>query len=279
MLEPRNLRHDWYGKNQERRSAFTDVPLSLTVETFLPPPATMIENHFSIRTLNARTRAGKAHGFSMIELLVSIATIAILCALLMPAWKMTKRGAQSTQCSARLKNWGQMIRLYSLDHNGFIAVRGEDGKEGWASSKGPYAPYISDVLQQVNIQLPKYRNCPAFPSEGKTVSYVMNYPSFNDGSSPLREKIPFATLASPSKLLLMTDGDSNGGSYLQGLEAFEPYVKRLSSSPFSRHAGGVNALFADGHIAKCHWEPKMPNDPDSFVAQKDVWLVIDPSSN
>lgn len=215
-------------------------------------------------------------GFSMIELLASIATLAVLFALLMPAWQMTKRGSQSTQCSARLKSWGQMIHLYSLDHNGFIAVRGEDGKESWASSKGPYTPYISDVLQEVNVQLPKLRNCPAFPPGGKTVSYVMNWPLFSDGSFPPREKIPFSTLSSPSKLLLMTDGESNGGSYLQGLAAFEPYVKNLSSSPFPRHGGGINALFADGHIAKCHWEAKAANDPDSFVAQKNVWFVVDP---
>jgi prepilin-type N-terminal cleavage/methylation domain-containing protein/prepilin-type processing-associated H-X9-DG protein len=62
--------------------------------------------------------------FTLIELLVVIAIIALLMSILMPALAHVKKQAQSVACTARLRSWGLMYKLYTDDNGGFF-------NEGW----------------------------------------------------------------------------------------------------------------------------------------------------
>lgn len=52
-------------------------------------------------------------GFSLIELLVSIAIIAVLLGILIPVLAKARQAAQRTACSARLRSLGQAAHLYA----------------------------------------------------------------------------------------------------------------------------------------------------------------------
>ena len=56
-------------------------------------------------------------GFTLVELLVVIAVIAILAALLLPALSRAKERAYRAQCTSNLKQLGVAIELYADDHN------------------------------------------------------------------------------------------------------------------------------------------------------------------
>jgi prepilin-type N-terminal cleavage/methylation domain-containing protein len=68
-------------------------------------------------------------GFTLVELLVVISIIALLMAILMPAFGKAKKQARAVMCKARLKQWGTIWTLYCDDNDGYFS-----GGEGvyWA---------------------------------------------------------------------------------------------------------------------------------------------------
>ena len=62
----------------------------------------------------------KSVGFTLIELLVVIAIIALLMAILFPVLRSARNQARATVCRANLKQWGQILNLYTQDNEGFL---------------------------------------------------------------------------------------------------------------------------------------------------------------
>jgi prepilin-type N-terminal cleavage/methylation domain-containing protein len=76
---------------------------------------------------------GKRSGFTLVELLVVIAVIALLMAILIPALTKAKEQARSIACRANLKQWGVICAAYADDNNGRF----------WSGATSPPAPSTS----------------------------------------------------------------------------------------------------------------------------------------
>lgn len=63
-------------------------------------------------------RRKKSGGFTLIELMIVIAIIAILAAILVPNFIRARAQGQFTACKSNLKNIGTALEMYSTDASG-----------------------------------------------------------------------------------------------------------------------------------------------------------------
>ncbi len=66
-------------------------------------------------------------GFTLVELLVVIAVIAVLMAILLPVLGRVRKQAKSVVCRAHLKQWGRVFALYTEEHEGCFQRNGDNG--------------------------------------------------------------------------------------------------------------------------------------------------------
>jgi len=78
-------------------------------------------------TLVIRKRSCKQTGcaFTLIEVLVVVALLAVLAALLLPALAGGKGKARQAQCLSQLEQWVMALHLYSNDNDYAIPRRGQ----------------------------------------------------------------------------------------------------------------------------------------------------------
>jgi len=197
------------------------------------------------------THARKNGAFTLVELLVVIAVIAILASLLLPALTRAQAKAHSTRCLNNLRQWGLAFRQYADDNKDCLPRRGQgiqplaqiDRPEDWFNALPPY--FNCQSYQQLFATNQKFKPrsstvfvCPdaTDPGSNHFLPYGMN---MNLCPWNLPEPTKFAEVASPSLVVAMADAP---GPYASTFPSTRPY------SVLARHSGRVNILFLAGHV-------------------------------
>lgn len=213
-----------------------------------------------------KTRKVSSGAFTLIEILASMAIVAVLAALLFPAiGKMTQK-AREAKCLSNLRQLGSAWLAYANDNGGRLA------SSGWKNtSTNPDYPGIRDYAGMPAGSIgsdPWLRatvfTCPALQANPATATqeaffrtYGVNelacdlyYPNPTYGGQKRR----LANINRPSQFAVAMDGSIAPGSPASSLygstcsnrQGKEQWVQMPHGSPSNK---GANVLYADGHVA------------------------------
>jgi prepilin-type N-terminal cleavage/methylation domain-containing protein/prepilin-type processing-associated H-X9-DG protein len=193
---------------------------------------------------------GATPGFTLVELLVTVAVIALLAALMLPALAAVREKGRGAQCLSNQRQWGLAFRLYVDDNEDFLPRRGQgmqpvtrlDRPEDWFNALPPYLDLVPYAGQVAAGRRPRAHEnsvfvCPVANDPGAAVflSYGMN---MNLSPWNLPQATRLSAIREPVRVVSLGEGP---GAYASTYPSAKPY------SVVARHARRVNLLFLDGH--------------------------------
>ena len=210
--------------------------------------------------------------FTIIELLLVIAIIAILASLLLPALQGGKTSAQRIKCVSNLHQFAIATHLYWDDNSGncfryggwptnsgqlywfgWIGV-GAEGDRPFDPSQGFLFPYLRgrglDMCPSFNYALAQYK----LKATGATYGYGYNRFLFSPEKGP---PLNIASLRSPASIALYADA-AQVNTFQAPASPDNPmieewyYVDDSTNQPNGhfRHSQRANVSFCDGHVAQ-----------------------------
>lgn len=212
----------------------------------------------------------RRRGFTLLELLAVIATIAILAALLLPILGRAKMKAQRTACSSNLRQLGLAWVMYYNDNAGALVPSSPDSPDVWVQGDMSISNQAVnlDLIRQGKLyhynQSPSIYHCPA--DQGKIIdgnlvhavrSYSMNcfMGARNDQTvipPTAVDYVPFfakdAEIRRPSEMWVLLDEDQR--SINDGFFITDPSGHMWFDFPAvseQRHNFSYSLCFADGH--------------------------------
>ncbi|MBR4664017.1 MAG: prepilin-type N-terminal cleavage/methylation domain-containing protein [Lentisphaeria bacterium] len=204
--------------------------------------------------------------FTLIELLIVIAIIAILAGMLLPALNAARDKAKSIACVSNLKQWGTAMQSYSGSYDGYVMPSGGYPDKGydWHHFKGTPRELVAPSVtlsfwvagksvngcgmhsQETLSGVDKEKNCAYF-------SYIMNnyICSINNPDWPLPK---LSRLRRPGSLYYIleaskypAEGGANGATGLTVISPEQNDTARLRAGFL--HNKRMNILHADGHVS------------------------------
>lgn len=165
-------------------------------------------------------------GFTLIELMIVIAIIAILAAILVPNFLKARAQGQLTACKSNLKNIGTAAEMYATDNGGrypqqetdFTATDAGSGAGGGAYMKSiPMCPAAGDASNyKVTIsERPDYFGVQCIGENHKAAGIKTDFPQFDSIASLMEGKEKDNTSSKNDSITtnMATLGSSNTKSY------------------------------------------------------------------
>jgi prepilin-type N-terminal cleavage/methylation domain-containing protein/prepilin-type processing-associated H-X9-DG protein len=204
------------------------------------------------------------HGFTLVEMLVVIAIIAVLAAIAFPGYKSMLENSRATQCTANLREIFTGIQGYVQDNNGQYPPSRRTGgnPEFWFAAIGPYLDEGRRFDQSKVKTGPWPQNIPfACPSctnhgwGGAGIDVGINGyqvgATVNTNNITTAMRIAKASALSTTLLVADAQGAGGGGAWQVGWRIGAAGSFNISTEAIAtRHKGRANVLYFDGHVGQ-----------------------------
>ena len=200
----------------------------------------------------------KTNLFTLLELLVTIAVIAVLASLLLPALGKAKATALRITCSNQLKQMGVGIYNYVDDYGGNLPYLRDQAPYGEKFlNKLPTRPDTKTPVQYFPMGL---LDCPGDQTRTSEVDYWPYYGAYSvnlsygynchliagDNNSPYYKPRQISLLRLPSQDAMMfevsRDMGCNTSAQISHIAGNSAFLNEM------HHGNGNNFLFVDGHV-------------------------------
>lgn len=233
----------------------------------------------------------KRRGFTLVELLVVIAVIAILAALLLPALARAKESARRIRCTSNLRQLGLATQMYWADNedqcfryrSGFTnkgvtywfgwLEQGAEGQRAFDATQGALYPYLQgrgvEICPSLNYSLGQFK----LKAKGAAYGYGYNLHLSTAAHQP---PVRISTLTRPTDTALFADA-AQVNTFQAPASPANPMLEEnyyistntAEATTHFRHGQKANVIYCDGHVAP---EPPAPGSldprlPDQFVGR------------
>lgn len=220
--------------------------------------------------------------FTLVELLVVIAVVAILASLLLPALTRARETAQEIGCRNNLRQVGMGGLMYIEDQRKGYPSYYFHYPVNYPSKPGGMANYLgyTEVLSRKNTVFTCLTAHGRYPCDYSgwpmNRTYSVNYYTMsmkNDNSANM-EAIGFDTVRSPSKMMFFSDAMRISQPAGRDDKFFHEVYTRNGFSvtylepEYYHHRNGFNSVYIDGHVNRMNLSAFMSFYADSTA---DFW--------
>ncbi|CAN5476377.1 hypothetical protein BH09VER1_BH09VER1_26950 [soil metagenome] len=193
----------------------------------------------------------RSSGFTLLELLVTVAIIGLLAALLLPASQKALTAARETKSLGNMRGIGHFCLIFAADHNGNLP-RANDGDSNWFTQlkNEGFIDFKRDRKLLVCPLMDAYSGKLA-SNQSKATSYAMNAflgPNADGSDKSVSNGINNLQSASrPSATALLFNSiyyPDSGGSWRTAATASASLNETIPAD--GKH---VNVLFLDGSVS------------------------------
>ena len=201
--------------------------------------------------------------FTLVELLVTIAIIAVLAALLLAAVSKVRQKAWATTCVSNLRQWGLAVNLYTGDNSDRLPFSIYWNRDANVNNfHGLLYPYLAklpfsskrDFITGVS-RCPVRLNEPPGDHTSLIISYGMNLHNSVNYTNADARTVSHTSVPEPSRTLLIAELSTGHNhppifdhpNYAEAL-AHDPHPTVTNQVGY-RHSGKADILFMDSHAS------------------------------